>query len=130
MKRTVLAAAVIALGLLVLGGGPLALDLAPTQVYWSDEEHAAYEKASTAAHAAAYGGEHEHSGSHATEPDMDAAALAKRYATRVEFEKHFTKLKAAQRSQRWLGIGCRILGATIAASGVLLYFRARRLEAT
>ena len=60
---------------------------------------------------------------------MDSEALSERDATRAELEKHFAKLKAAQQSQRWLGIGCRIIGATIAAGGVLLYFRVRRSEA-
>ena len=129
MKGTVLAAVVIVVGLLVLGGGPLVLGLAPTQVYWSEEEHAAYERASTAAHAAAFGGEHDHSESHAREPAGEAHARAHRDATRAEFEKHFARLKAAQRSQGWLGLGCRVLGATIAAGGVVMYFRARRSEA-
>lgn len=129
MKGTVLAATVITSGLLVLGLGPLALSVTPTQAFWSEDEQAAYEKASTAAHAAAFGGEHDHSGGDAHELVMDADALARRDATRAEFEKHFAKLKAAQQSQWWLGIGCRILGATIAAGGVLLYFRARGSEA-
>lgn len=129
MKGTVLAAAAIVVGLLVLGGGPVALSVVPTQAFWSDEQQAAYEKASTAAHAAAFGGEHDHGSSHSAEPVMDSDALAERDATRAEFEKHFATLKAAQQSQRWLGIGCRILGATIAAGGVLLYFRSARSEA-
>ena len=126
MKGSSLAAATIVIGLIILLVGPLALAFLPTQTYWDDADQAAYEKASTAAHAAAYGGDHDHSQPHAHRPLTDAAAIAKRDASHGEFERHHARLKAAQASRHWLGIGSRVLGVMVAAGGVWLYVRARR----
>jgi hypothetical protein len=125
----VLAAAVIVVGLVVLGVGPLLLGLVPDQVYWSEEEHAAYEKASTAAHAAAFGGEHHHSGSHATEPAMDSDSLAERDATRAEFEKQFANSKPpSNRSGGWASAaGCSARRSRRAACCCISAPRARKL---
>ena len=118
----------IVVGLLVLFAGPLLVGMMPVQSYWSDEDQAAYEKASTAAHAAAFGGEHDHSQPHSHDISAGSEAAALRDATRAEFAKHEAKLKAAQASQKWLGFGLRVLGVLLAAGGVLLYVRARRAE--
>jgi hypothetical protein len=118
----------IVVGLLVLVAGPLILALFPTHAYWDDEDQAAYEKASTEAHAAAFGGEHDHSQPHTHEMPVDSKAEALRISTRAEFERHQARLLAAQSSQKWLGIAFRVLGLLLAVGGVLLFVRARRAE--
>lgn len=128
MKGTTIAAAIILVGLLVLFAGPLLLARMPAQTYWSDEDQAAYEKASTEAHAAAFGGQHDHSQPHSHEMPADSEAEALRLSTRAEFERHQVKLLASQSKQKWLSIAVRVLGLVLAAGGVLLFIRARRAE--
>jgi hypothetical protein len=114
VKGTTRGASVAILGLLVLFAGPLALGLLPAEVYWSEADHAALERASMEAHAAAFG--------------EGSDALARRDAAQAELERHQARFKSAQASRDWLAIGCRGLGVLIAAGGVLLYARARRAE--
>jgi hypothetical protein len=128
VKGTTLAAAVIMVGLAILFGVPLLLGALPTQAYWDDEDQAAYEKASTAAHAATYGGGHDHSQPHSHEEPTDPQAVALRDSTRAAFDREQAKLEAVQSTQYWLGIGCRVLGLIVSAAGVLLYVRSRRAE--
>jgi hypothetical protein len=116
------------MGLLVLFVGPLVLGALPAETYWSDAKHAEYQKASTEAHAAAFGGEHDDSQPHAHEPPTDVAGKAKRDATRAEFERHFAKLKTAQSTRKWLALGCRVLGGLMVLGGIGLYFRARPVD--
>jgi hypothetical protein len=115
-------------GLLILFLGPLLLGVLPAETYWSEADQAEYEKASTAAHAAAFGGDHDHTKPHSHEAPTDAEGQAKRDATQAEFEVHNARLKAAQSSRQWLGIGCRVLGIVVAAGGVLLYVRAKSAD--
>jgi hypothetical protein len=128
VKGSSLAAATIVIGLIILLVGPLALAVLPTQTYWDDADQAAYEKASTAAHAAAYGGDHDDSQPHAHSSLTDAEVIAKRDASLAELERHNARLKAAQASRHWLSLGSRVLGVMVAAGGVWLYIRARRRE--
>ena len=128
MKGRTLAAAIMVVGLLVLFLGPLFLAALPTQTYWSDADQAEFQKASTEAHAAAFGGTHDDSQPHAHEPPDDSAGKARRDATRAEFERHNGKLKAAQSTRKWLALGCRVLGGLIVLGGIGLYFRVRPAE--
>jgi hypothetical protein len=128
VKGRTLAAAIMVVGLLVLFLGPLVLAVLPTQTYWSDADQAEFQKASTEAHAAAFGGAHDESQPHAHEPPTDSAGTALRDATLAEFERHNAKLKTAQSTRKWLALGCRVLGACIVLTGIGLYFRARPAE--
>ena len=128
MKPQTLAAIVMVVGLIVVFIGPLILSALPTATYWTDEEQAAYEKASVAAHAATYGGAHDHSKPHSHEAPPDDAAKAHLEETRTELDHHSAKLKAAQSSQSWLRSGCRGFGLLVAATGVLIFVLARRAE--
>jgi hypothetical protein len=128
VKGTTLAAAIIVAGLAILFGGPLLLGALPTHTYWDDEDQAAYEKASTAAHAATYGGIHDHSQPHSHEEPTDVKGIALRGATKAAFDREHAKLQAAQETQKWVGVGCRMLGLIVSAGGVLLYVRSRRAE--
>ena len=115
-------------GLTILFVGPLILSALPTQTYWTDADQKEYEKASVAAHAATYGGNHDHSQPHSHEAPQDEEGKARLEATRAEFERHNARLKAAQSSRSWLGLGCRGLGLAVVVVGVLIYVRARRSE--
>lgn len=128
MKGIALAAATIVIGLLILLAGPLLLGALPAQTYWDEADQAEYEKASMAAHAAAYGGDHDHSQPHDHSAPTDPQAQALRDSTRAEFDRHDARLKAAQTTRDWLGIGSRVLGVIISAGGVWLYVQARRRE--
>lgn len=125
MKGTTLAGAIMVLGLVILIGGPLLLSALPAKTYWDDADQAAYEKASTAAHAATYGGVHDHSQPHSHEPPTDPEAVALRDRTRAALDRERARLQAAQATPHWLGICCRVLGLVVSIGGVLLYVRAR-----
>ena len=125
MKASTLAAILMLLGLLILFGGPLVLGMVPAGAFWTDADDAKLQEAAAEAHAAAYGGAHDHSQPHAHNVSLDPAAQARYDAKLAEYERHNARLKAARRTQWGMGAGCRVLGLLVVLAGVVLYVRSR-----
>lgn len=126
MKGTTFAAAAIVAGLVLMFVVPLAMSLLPAGAFWTDTDSAAYQKASTDLHSAAYGGAHDHSQGHEHASPQDSEGKARLRAAKAEFERQEARLKSAQSSRGWLKLGFRALGILVAIGGVWLYVKARR----
>lgn len=126
MKGSALAIGTMVVGLILTAAGPLAVALLPAGVYWSEEDHEAYQKAAADFHAATYVEADHNSPAHTHELPADAEGKAKLEAFRQEYQRQEARLKAAQSSRGWLGIGLRGIGVLLAAAGVLLFVRARQ----
>lgn len=116
------------LGVAMLSAVPLLLDRAPAQTFWTDEDQTKYQKASADFHAASYGLPSPQDGSSSRRRGAGydpVAAKAKYEATKAEWEAQKSRLDGAQSRRTWLMWGVRLLGAAMAAIGLIGYFRLR-----
>lgn len=115
----------LAIGCLILVAALLLPEQSLQTIYWTEADAKQFSKASADYHNAAYGPQHKHE---AGKPDdhQHAGNQHQRDAAKQAFELAKSKLDAAQSKPKFWKYLFQIVGASLAAVGLFIYWRANR----
>jgi|GEM_PF-3617490 len=89
----------------------------PTGAMWTDDQAAAFQKASAELHGASYGKGHDHSKEHShNEPDRSSPEYLQ---AKEAFEKSRTALDRAYSRKMWIKYGIILMGVVISGYGIV-----------